>query len=194
VSGDRLAVLVSGSGTNLQAMIDASRAGTMAGTLAVVVCNRPGAKALDRAAAAGIEALLLDHKTFADRAAYDEALHAALVQRQIDFVILAGFMRILTPGFVSKWKGRLVNIHPSLLPAFPGAHAIRDAIGAKVQRTGVSIHFVDEGTDTGRIITQEVIEVLPTDTEETLAARIHAVEHRIYPPVVDSLVRGRLRE
>jgi phosphoribosylglycinamide formyltransferase-1 len=193
VSGDRLGVLVSGSGTNLQAMIDASRRGTMAGRIAVVVSNKPGVKALERAAAAGIEAVVIDHRQYADRTAFEAALHEALTARRVDYVILAGFMRLLTPGFVSRWRGRIVNIHPSLLPAFPGAHAIRDALAAKAAETGVTIHFVDEGTDTGPIIAQGAVPVQPDDTEETLAARVHVVEHELYPRVVDGLARGQIR-
>lgn len=189
----RLAVLVSGSGSNLQAMIDASQRGEMAGRIAVVISNKPGVRALDRAASVGIEAIVLNHKEFADRAAFDSALTDALTSRSVDFVLLAGFMRVLTPGFVTKWKGRLINIHPSLLPAFPGAHAIRDAFVAKTTETGVTIHFVDEGTDTGPIIAQGAVAVRREDSEETLAERIHAVEHRLYPRVVDALVKGRVK-
>jgi phosphoribosylglycinamide formyltransferase-1 len=189
----RVAVLVSGSGSNLQAMIDARSRGELSAQLAVVVSNRPGVKALDRAATAGIEAVVLDHKAFPDRAAFDEALHMALVQHGIELVVLAGFMRLLTPTFVSRWRGRLVNIHPSMLPAFPGAHAIRDAVAAKATKTGVTIHFVDEGTDTGPIIAQAEVPVLPEDSEESLATRIHVEEHRLYPRVVEALVRGDVR-
>ena len=192
MSTGRLAVLVSGSGSNLQAMIDASARGEMAGQLVVVVSNRPGVRALERAGTAGVEGLVLDHKLFTDRPAFEAALHESLTRRAIDYVILAGFMRLLTPGFVSRWRGRLVNIHPSLLPAFPGGHAIRDAVQAKASQTGVTVHFVDEGTDTGPIIAQEALAVRPDDTEDSLAERIHAVEHRLYPSVVDALVRGRI--
>lgn len=193
MSGDSLAVLVSGSGTNLQAMLDASGLGTMAGRIVAVISNRPGVRALERAQSAGIEAVVIDHRAFADRPAFESALHEALTTRRADYVLLAGFMRLLTAGFVSKWRGRLVNIHPSLLPAFPGAHAIREAVLAKAAETGVTIHFVDEGTDTGPIIAQERVALRPADTEESLAERIHAVEHRLYPRVVDALVRGRVR-
>jgi phosphoribosylglycinamide formyltransferase-1 len=189
----RIAVLVSGSGSNLQAMIDASARGEMAGQLALVISNKPGVLALERAAKAGIESVTFDHRKFADRAQFDAALTDAMASRDIDYVILAGFMRLLTPGFVTRWRGRLVNIHPSLLPAFPGAHALRDAVAAHATRTGVTIHFVDEGTDTGPIIAQEGVDVRPDDSEESLATRVHSVEHRLYPRVVDALVRGRIR-
>lgn len=189
----RIAVLVSGSGSNLQAILDARREGRLSGDVALVVSNKPGVKALDRAEKAGVEALVLDHKGFASRHEYDAALHAELERRRIDLVVLAGFMRLLSADFVRQWYGRLVNIHPSLLPEFPGAHAIADALGAGAARTGVTVHFVDEGTDTGPIIAQEAVEVRPDDTEETLAERVHAVEHRLYPTVVDRLAAGRIR-
>jgi phosphoribosylglycinamide formyltransferase-1 len=189
----RVAVLVSGSGSNLQAMIDARTRGELSANLAVVLSNRPGVKALERAANAGIEALVIDHKAFANRAAFDEAMTAALVERGIELVVLAGFMRLLSPAFVTHWRGRLVNIHPSLLPAFPGAHAIKDAVEAKATKTGVTIHFVDEGTDTGPIIAQAEVPVLPDDTEDSLASRIHVEEHKLYPRVVEALVRGEVK-
>lgn len=186
----RIAVLVSGSGTNLQKLIDAQRGGALQAEIALVVSNRPGAKGLERAKEAGIDALALDHRAYADRASFDHALDAALRERGVQLVVLAGFMRILTAEFVRDWAGRLVNIHPSLLPAFPGGRAIRDALEAGVDRTGVTVHFVDEGTDTGPIIAQEAVRIEPGDTEETLHARLQEVEHRLYPQVVDLLARG----
>lgn len=189
----RLAVLVSGSGTNLQAIVDARARGELAGDVAVAISNRPGVKALDRARAAGVEALVLDHKAFADRTSFDAALDRELRARGIDLVVLAGFMRLLGAPFVQAWSGRLVNLHPSLLPAFPGAHAIRDALEAKVAKTGITIHFVDAGTDTGPIIVQAALDVRDDDTEASLASRIHALEHRLYPRVVDLMCRGLVR-
>jgi phosphoribosylglycinamide formyltransferase-1 len=189
----RVAVLVSGGGTNLQAMIDARARGDLTAELAFVLSNRPGVKALERARDANIDALVLDHKTFPDRAAFDRALDVELRSRGIDVVVLAGFMRLLTPEFVSAWYGRVVNIHPSLLPEFPGAHAIRDCLAARANRTGVTIHFVDAGTDTGPIIAQGEVAVEPHDTEETLALRIHHVEHHLYPRVVELVARGQIR-
>lgn len=192
VSAGRIAVLVSGSGSNLQAMLDAADQG-LATRPTVVISNRPGVRALERAAAAGVEALVIDHKAFATRADFDAALDQALRARNIGLVVLAGFMRLLGAPFVHAWHGRLVNIHPSLLPAFPGAHAIRDAVQARASVTGVSVHFVDEGTDTGPLIAQASVEVRPDDDEASLAARIHVVEHRLYPRVVDALARGLVR-
>lgn len=193
VKASRIAVLVSGSGSNLQAMLDAHDSERLATRPVLVVSNRPGVRALDRARAAGVEALVVDHKNYADRSAFDAALSNALEERNIDLVVLAGFMRLLGSAFVGRWRGRLVNIHPSLLPAFPGAYAIRDALAAQATTTGVSVHFVDEGTDTGPLIAQESVKVFAEDTEETLATRIHTVEHRLYPKVVDALARGAVR-
>lgn len=192
MSASPLAVLVSGSGSNLQAMLDAAQTKGLRTTPRVVVSNRPGVKALERAEAAGVEALVIDHTRYPSREAFDRALDEALRARGVEWVVLAGFMRLLSAWFVGQWRGRLVNIHPSLLPAFPGAHAIRDALAARATETGVSVHFVDEGTDTGPLIAQAPVAISPNDTEESLAPRIHAVEHELYPRVVDALVRGTI--
>lgn len=192
-SAPRLAVLVSGNGSNLQAMIDARSRGEFAADIRVVISNRPGVAALDRARRAGIEALVLDHKTFPDRVSFDTALDAELRQRGVEWIALAGFMRLLSPGFVGSWRGRLVNVHPSLLPAFPGARALEAALEAGVDHTGVTVHFVDEGTDTGPIIVQESVPILPGDTVETLASRIHQVEHQLFPRAVSAVATGRVR-
>lgn len=186
----RIGVLVSGSGTNLQALIDARHRGELAATLAVVVSNVPGVKALERATRAGIATVVLDHRAFADRDAFDRALDVELQSRGVNLVVLAGFMRLVGATFVKAWYGRLVNIHPSLLPEFPGTHAVRDALAARAARTGVTIHFVDTGTDTGPIISQQALDISPDDTAETLALRLHHVEHGLYPRVVDALARG----
>ena len=188
----RIAVLVSGSGSNLQALVDARAAGRLSAEIALVVSNRPGVRALERAEAAGIEAAVLEHRAFATRESFDDALSELLASRGIGLVVLAGFMRLLGASFVRRWRGRLVNIHPSLLPAFPGAHAVRDAIAAGAHETGVTVHFVDEGTDTGPLIAQEPVEIRSDNDEASLDARIHAVEHRIYPQVVEALVRGEV--
>ena len=189
----RIAVLVSGSGSNLQALIDARAAGRITGELALVISNRPGVRALSRASEAGIEALVLDHRDFTSREDFDTSLSELLTSRRIDLVVLAGFMRLLGAAFVQRWAGRLVNIHPSLLPAFPGAHALRDALAAGARETGVTMHFVDAGTDTGPIIAQEAVAIRLGDDEASLASRVHAVEHRLYPQVVEALVRGDVR-
>ncbi len=189
----RIAVLVSGSGSNLQALIDARDAGRLLGELALVVSNRAAVRALERAQVAGIEAVVLEHRGFATREAFDGTLSSLLESRGIGLVVLAGFMRLLGPAFVVRWSGRLVNVHPSLLPEFPGAHALQDALAARARRTGVTVHFVDAGTDTGPIIVQEPVEVRSDDDLSSLAERVHAVEHRLYPQVVNALAAGDVK-
>jgi len=189
----RLAVLCSGNGSNLQALLDAERAGKLGeARIGLVVSDRADAFALARANKAGKPAAFLDPKDFADRAAFDAALLGVLKKAGTDIVVLAGFMRILTADFVNAYKGRMLNIHPSLLPAFKGAHAIRDAVeyGAKV--TGVTVHFVTPELDGGPVILQEAVEVKAGDTAESLAKRIHAVEHRLYPQAVRLLAAGKV--
>jgi phosphoribosylglycinamide formyltransferase-1 len=189
----RIAVLVSGSGTNLQALLDAQAAGALApATIAVVVSNRPGVAALDRAAKAGVPAAVVDHKAHATREAFEDALLAAIAPHQIDAVVLAGFMRVLTARFLDRFPGRIVNTHPSLLPAFAGAHAARDAIAHGVKLTGMTIHFVDATLDGGPIIAQRAVAVLDGDDAATLQRRIQLEEHRLLPRVVQLLARGLL--
>jgi phosphoribosylglycinamide formyltransferase-1 len=189
----RVAVLVSGSGTNLQALIDAEAAGQLApATIACVVSNRPGVMALDRAARAGLPAIVVDHKRFSSREAFEDALLAAFAPHGVEAVVLAGFMRVLTARFVERFPSRIVNTHPSLLPAFPGAHAARDAIAHGVKVTGMTIHFVDTSLDGGPIIVQRVVPVLDGDDEVALQRRIQAEEHRMLPRVVRLLARGAL--
>ena len=188
----RVGVLASGRGSNLQALLDAARAPGFPARVVVVVADRERAQALERAAAAGVPAVFLDPKAYGDRAAYDAALLALLESHEVQLVCLAGFMRILTPAFVRGLHGRLVNIHPSLLPAFPGLHAQRQAIEHGVKVAGVTVHFVDDGVDTGPIISQVSVPVHDDDTEESLAARILVEEHRIYPAVVRAIAEGRV--
>ena len=160
--------------------------------MVVVVSDREGAAALERARAAGIEALFINPKDFSDREAFDAALVQALEARRIDLVCQAGFMRILSPVYVRAFAGRALNIHPSLLPAFPGLHAQRQALEHGVRVAGATVHFVDEGVDTGPIVAQASVPVLAGDTEETLAARILMEEHRLYPEAVRLFAEGRL--
>ena len=168
----RIAFLVSGSGTNMENLIQKIRAGEIPANPVIVISNKTGVKALERAAALGVRTVVIDHKAYADREAFDKALSECLEKHKVDLVVLAGFMRVLTEGFVKKYHGRLINIHPALLPKFPGAHAIKDAWDSKVQETGVTVHFVDTGVDTGPVILQRKVPVLPNDTLETLEARI----------------------
>ena len=185
-------VLASGRGSNLQAILDACARPGFPAAVRVVVSDRERAAALDRARAAGVEALWIDPKGFDDREAFDRALAAALEARGVGLVCHAGYMRILSPAYVRTFAGRALNVHPSLLPAFPGLHAQRQALehGAKV--SGATIHFVDEGMDTGPIVLHAAVPVEPGDTEETLAARILVEEHRLYPEAIRLFAEGRL--
>jgi phosphoribosylglycinamide formyltransferase-1 len=188
----RIGVLVSGRGSNLQALIDAARRGELRGEVAVVVSNVERALGLERARKAGIPAVFRDHRG-KKREAFDAEVVEILQAHRVDLVCLAGFMRLLSPVFVRAFPGRIVNIHPALLPAFPGLDAQRQAWehGAKV--SGATVHLVDEGLDSGPIVAQEAVPVLSSDTPETLAARILEAEHRLYPRAVRLLLEGRCR-
>ena len=184
----RTVVLVSGNGTNLQSLIDAGC------PIAQVLCNVPGAPALERARAAGIPAHTLDHRSFRSRAEFDEALAERVDGPEpANLVVLAGFMRILGPGFTRRFAGRLINVHPSLLPAFPGLRTHEKALEAGVPEHGCTVHFVTEDLDAGPIIEQTRVAVWPDDTAQTLAARVLAQEHRLLPRAVHRFVTGRLR-
>jgi phosphoribosylglycinamide formyltransferase 1 len=186
-------VLISGSGTNLQAILDAAASGDLAGArVVVVISNQAEARGLERARAAGVPAVLVDHKASADREAFEDALLDVLRRYGVELVALAGFMRLLTPRFLRQFPDHVVNIHPALLPSFPGTHAQRQAFDYGVRITGCTVHFVDEGTDTGPVIAQAAVPVLPGDTAETLAARILVEEHRIYPHVLRLFAAGRI--
>jgi len=188
----QLGVLASGSGSNLQSILDACGKRRIPARVAAVICNVPGAKALDRAREAGVESVLLSHQQFARREEYDARLVEELRSRGVQLVCLAGFMRMVTPVFLSAFPQRVLNIHPSLLPAFPGMHAVRQALQAGVRVSGCTVHIVDEGTDTGPILIQAAVPVQDGDTEETLAARILAHEHRIYPRAIQLVAEGRV--
>ena len=189
----KLAFLVSGSGTNMENLIQRIQKGEIPAEPAIVISNKSGVKALEKAVALGVKTVVIDHKAYQDRAAFDKALSECLEKHKIDIIVLAGFMRVLTPDFVRKYYGRLINIHPALLPAFPGAHAIKDAWDAKVKETGVTVHFVDSGVDTGPVILQRKISVLPNDTLETLEARIHSLEYEIYPQALNLVLSGKAK-
>jgi len=188
----RVGVLASGRGSNLQALLDAGSRADYPARVVVVVSDREDARALARARAAGVSSLFVNPKDHGDRTAYDAVLTKTLEHHEVGLVCLAGFMRILSPAFVRAWQGRLMNIHPSLLPAFPGLHAQRQALDHGVRIAGATVHFVDEGVDTGPIVLQAAVPVEATDTEETLAARILIEEHRIYPEAVRLFAEGRL--
>jgi phosphoribosylglycinamide formyltransferase 1 len=186
----RIAVLVSGSGTNLQALLDDPVVGPW---IALVASDRPGVRALDRAAERGVEAIVRPAEDFPDREAFSVALRDDLLARGIDVVVSAGYMKILGKAFVEGFAGRLLNVHPALLPSFPGGHAVADALdwGSKV--TGVTVHLVDEQVDHGPIVLQEAVAIRDDDDWDSLEARIHEVEHRLLPAAVRALVEGRLK-
>jgi phosphoribosylglycinamide formyltransferase-1 len=194
VSGPlRVAVLASGRGSNLQAILEATGRPGFPARVVLVVSDREGAVALERAAAAGVRGVFLNPKDFADRTAFDAALAAMLDDAGVRLVCLAGFMRILGAAFVRSWQGRMLNIHPSLLPAFPGLAAQRQALAYGVKVAGATVHFVDEGVDTGPIVLQASVPVRDADTEESLSERILAEEHRLYPEAIRLYAEGRLR-
>ncbi len=188
-----IVILISGRGSNMEAMIAARDAGQLPVNIAAVIANRPDAKGLETAAAAGIATRCLDHKAFAGREAFDTALAACIDEFAPDLVVLAGFMRILTPDFVRHYEGRLLNIHPSLLPAFPGLHTHQRALDEGVRVHGCTVHFVTAELDHGPVVIQAAVPVLDDDTEDTLSARILRQEHRIYPQAVRWFAEGRLQ-
>ena len=188
-----IAVLCSGSGTNLQAIIDAVKSGYITAKIAVVVSDNKASYALERAKQAGIETLFLDPKNHPTREGYDRQVAKALRAREVGLVVLAGFMRLMSPYFISEFKGRVMNIHPALLPSFKGTHGARDALEYGVKITGPTVHFVDDKLDNGPIILQRAVEVTDEDTEETLLERIHKEEHKIYPEAVKLFVEGKLK-
>ena len=190
----KLAVLVSGNGSNFQAIIDAIEAGRIPNSrVACLVSNKSDAFALERARKHNIKTIVLDHKTYPDRQAYDTALVESLRQHEVNLVILAGFMRLLSPIMIDAFPNAIMNIHPALLPAFPGLDAQQQAFDYGVRYTGCTVHFVDKGTDTGPIILQSVVPVLGSDTIESLTQRIHGEEHRTYVEAVRLFCTGRLR-
>ena len=187
-----LGVLASGRGSNLQAILEACARPDFPARVVVVVADRERAPALEHARQHRVPAIWLNPKDFGDQAAYDEALRRLLDEHRVGLVCLAGFMRILTPGLVRAYAGRIVNVHPSLLPAFPGLAAQRQALAYGVRVAGATVHFVDDGVDTGPIILQASVPVHPDDTEETLSARILLEEHRLYPEAIRLFAEGRL--
>ena len=187
-----IGVLISGGGTNLQSIIDAIEARKLDATIELVLSNKADAFGLERARKHGIATEVLDHKAFASREAYDQAVVDLLRARGVELVVLAGFMRLLSPVFVKGYSNRIMNIHPALLPAFPGLHVQKKAVEHGVRFAGCTVHFVNEECDEGAIIIQAVVPVFPDDTEETLAARILKQEHRIYPRAIQLYAEGRL--
>ena len=189
----QLGVLASGSGTNLQSIIDACAAGSIAAEIALVISNNPDAGALKRADDAGIPRTCINHREFSSRESFDKAVVSALQEAGVELVCLAGFMRLITADFLSAFPGRVMNIHPALLPAFPGLDVQRKAIDYGARFSGCTVHFVDTGVDTGPVIIQAVVPVLDEDTPEELAARILVQEHKIYPRAIQLFAEGRLK-
>jgi len=190
----RVGVLASGRGSNFQSIADAVARKELDVELAVLICNMPGAAVLDRAKVAGVPAVVIDHREYGkDREAWEREAVRILREHRVDLVVFAGFMRLVTPYFVSEFPNRILNIHPSLLPAFPGAHGQRDALAHGVKVSGLTIHFVDASLDGGPIVLQKAVPVRDDDSEEALAARILEWEHRMYPLAVRLFAEGRLQ-
>ena len=190
----RVAVLISGRGSNMMALIEAAKARDYPAEIALVVSNRPDAQGLARAHEQGVATAIVDHTAFGDdREFFERALDGELQAHRIDLVCLAGFMRLLTPWLVARWSGRMLNIHPALLPQLKGLHTHRRALAAGLRQHGATVHFVVPAMDSGPIVAQERVPVCEGDTEETLAERVLAVEHRIYPQALRAVAEGRLR-
>jgi phosphoribosylglycinamide formyltransferase-1 len=188
MNGKRIVILISGRGSNMEALLNAE----MPARVVAVISNEPAAKGLETARGRGIPTAVVEHRAFGERSAFDTALAEEIDRHRPDLVVLAGFMRVLTEPFVDRYRGRMLNIHPSLLPAFPGLHTHRRALEAGVRVHGCTVHFVTAALDYGPIVIQAAVPVLPGDTEESLAARVLKEEHRIYPQAVRWFCAGRL--
>lgn len=184
-----IAIFASGSGSNFQAMIDAVAAGSLTANIRLLICDQPDAFAIERANQAGIDVFAFRAKDYPSKAMYEEAILQQLKEKHIDLIVLAGYMRLIGPTLLTAYEGNIINIHPSLLPAFPGKDAIGQALDAGVKVSGVTIHYVDAGMDTGPIIEQQAIDVAADETKESLQAKIHKIEHALYPAVVQKLLQ-----
>ena len=189
----RVAILISGRGSNMMALVEAARAADYPAEIVAIISSRPDAAGLAWAKAQGLPAQAIDHKAFASREAFDDAVHAALTEARVDLIALAGFMRIQSAGFVERWQGRQLNIHPSLLPLFRGLHPHKQALDAGVKISGCTVHFVTEEMDSGPIVAQAAVPVLEGDTPESLATRILQAEHKLYPQALALVASGRAR-
>ena len=190
----RLAIFVSGNGTNMENLINKIQSGFVPGAeVVVVICDNPQARAIEKAKRLGVEVVLVDRKQFQTKQDFEAAMIRAVEQKKSDYLLLGGFMRILSREFVEHFRGRIINIHPSLLPVFPGAHAIRDAFEAKVKETGVTTHFVTADVDAGPIILQRKIVINPQETLESLEAKVHAVEYELYPETLRLVLAGKVK-
>ena len=187
-----IAILASGSGSNAQAMIDKAAAGVLDVNICCIVCNRPGATVIERARKAGVPCVVLDHKEFADRESFDLAVVQTLQDHGAQLIVLAGYMRILSTAFLEAFSGRVINIHPALLPSFPGVHGGSDACEYGVKISGCTVHFVEEKMDSGPVIIQAAVPVNPGEEVDDLMQRIHAMEHRIYPQAIQWFAQNRI--
>lgn len=192
MSKAKVGVLISGNGSNLQALIDACKDPAYPAEITAVISNKDDAYGINRASEAGIATHVINHKDYKTREAFDEAVQQMLKRHNVEIVCLAGFMRLLSPWFVRQWDGRMLNIHPSLLPKFKGAHAIRDALAAGEKVTGCTVHFVVPEVDSGPVILQAEVPILKNDTEQSLAERIHVEEHKIYPQALKQIAEKLL--
>jgi phosphoribosylglycinamide formyltransferase-1 len=188
----RVAVFASGNGSNFQAIVDAVQAGKLDVSIELLVCDKPQAPVVARAERANIEAFIFKPKDYASREVYEQEILGMLQQKDIDLIVLAGYMRIITSALVGPYEGRMINIHPSLLPSFPGVNAIGQALEHGVKITGVTVHYVDGGLDSGPIIAQRSLDILPDDTEDSLAERIHHIEGELYPQVIGWIAAGKV--
>ncbi len=189
----RVAILISGRGSNMAALIDAARAKDYPAEISLVVSNRTEAAGIERAKAAGIKTVVIDHTEYGNRVAFEARLHTALLEHQTELIVNAGFMRMLTGGFVDRWRDRHLNIHPSLLPAYPGLNTHGRALMDGVQITGCTVHFIRVEMDAGPIVAQAAVPVQPHDTAETLAARVLEAEHKLYPHALKLIASGQAR-
>ena len=188
----RIAIFVSGSGTNMENLARRVKSHALECEIALIVCDNPKALALERAAQLGLETFVIERKEFKSKAEFGAKITQKLKEKKIDLIVLAGFMRILNPEFVRAWQWRIINIHPSFLPKYPGAHAIQEAWEAKEKETGVTVHFVIEEVDAGPIILQRKVPIQPNDTLEELEARVHATEYELYPEALRIFLSGKL--
>lgn len=186
----RIAVFASGSGSNFQAIADAAKAGKLDARIELLVCDRPQAPVVQRAQEAGVAVHTFRPKEYPSREAYEQEILELLRGQQVELVLLAGYMRILTDVLVSAYWGRMINIHPSLLPSFPGLHAVRQALEHGVKVTGITVHLVDGGLDSGPILAQRALDIRPDDTEQSLSERIHPMEHELLPQVIQQIASG----
>jgi len=188
-----IAVFASGRGSNFSAIVRAVKKGKIKACLALLICDQPQAGVISRAKRAGVKVALVERKDFPDKANFEARIIQILEENKIDLIVLAGFMRILSPAFVSHYKGRIINVHPALLPSFKGEHGIKEAYDYGVKVTGVTVHFVDEEMDHGPIILQKAVPIEKDDTLETLEKKIHRIEHLIYPQAIQLIMEGRLK-